>query len=164
MEGFSLTEQSGMKNSAKPVQKSKKRRSRSDKIGRLKYNQQLLKRVLSEVEDVKLMQRTILAGLKGYFRFEQPMVEKIGCVDEVDREILQLLFEAGFSGFLPKDLATKLARFKITRHQISRRILRINRRLEKEFGEHAAEKRGWRWALTGFAAEVWGATEEEITK
>jgi hypothetical protein len=26
------------------------------------------------------------------------------------------------------------------------------------------QKWGWRWALTSFAAEVWGATEEEITK
>jgi hypothetical protein len=39
---------------------------------------------------------------------------------------------------LPKDLALKLERFKVTRHQISRRILRMNKRLEKEFGEHVA--------------------------
>ena len=44
------------------------------------------------------MQRTILDGLKGYFRFEQPMIEKEACIDEVDREILRLLFEAGSPG------------------------------------------------------------------
>ena len=68
----------------------------------------------------------------------------------------RLLFEAGSPGLLPKDLAVKLEQFKITRHQISRRILRMNKRLEKEFGEHVAEKRGWHWALTSFAFEVWG--------
>ena len=73
---------------------------------------------------------------------------------------MHLLFEAGSPGVLPKDLATKLARFKITRHQISRRILRMNKRLEKEFGEHVAEKRGWHWALTRFAMEVWGEAED----
>lgn len=83
-------------------------------------------------------------------------------MDEVDREILQALFEAGSSGVLPQNLAAKLERFKVTRHQISRRILKMmNKRLEKEFGECIAEKRGWHWALTSFAVEVWGETESE---
>ncbi len=150
-----------MENSKKAVQKPKKKRSQSDKIGRLKYNQQLLKRILSEVEEVKLMLRTIFAGLKGSFNFEQSLIERVACTDEVDRELLQLLFEAGSHGLLPKDLAVRLERFKITRHQLSRRILRMNKRLEKEFGERVAEKRGWHWALTAFAFEVWGKTEKE---
>jgi len=32
----------------------------------------------------------------------------------------------------------------------------MNKLLEKEFGAHVAEKRGWRWALTSFAVEAWG--------
>jgi hypothetical protein len=35
-------------------------------------------------------------------------------------------------------------RFKVTRHNMSRRVLRMNKRLEKEFGERVAEKRGMR--------------------
>jgi hypothetical protein len=57
-------------------------------------------------------------------------------------------------------MQAKLERFKVTRHQISRRILRMNKRLEKEFGERIAEKRGWHWALTSFAAETWGDFEK----
>jgi hypothetical protein len=155
---------SDMENSEKPVQNTKKKQSQSDKIGRLKYNQPLLKQTLSEVEDIKLMLRTIFAGLKGSFNFEQTLIERIACLDEVDREILQLLFEAGNSGLLPKDLQLRLERFKVTRHQISRRILRMNKHLEKEFGEHVAEKRGWHWALTSFTAEAWGLSEEETKK
>ncbi len=49
----------------------------------------------------------------------------------------------------------KVERFGIARHQVSRRIVRMNKRLEKEFGECAAEKRVWHWALTNFALEVW---------
>jgi len=37
--------------------------------------------------------------------------------------------------------------------------LRMNRKLEKEIGERLVEKRGWHWALTGFAMEVWGEEE-----
>jgi hypothetical protein len=144
-----------MEESENPVQNQKKKRSQSEKIGRLKYNQQLLKQTLSEIEEVKLMLRTIFAGLKDSFNFEQSLIERIACVDEVDREILRFLYEAGSPGLLPKDLQARLQKFKVTRHQINRRILRMNKRLEKEFGEHIAEKRGWHWALTNFALESW---------
>lgn len=150
---------SDMENAEKAVQKRKKSRSQSDKIGRLKYNQQLLKRTLSEVEEIKLMLRTIFAGLKGSFNFEKSLIERAACKDEVDKEILQVLLEAGSPGLLPKDIAVRLERFKITRYQISRRILRMNKRLKEEFGEHIAEKRGWHWALTSFASEIWNETE-----
>ena len=143
---------------------SKKKRSQSDKIGRLKYNQQLLKQTLVEVEEVKLMLRTIFAGLKDSFNFDQSLIERIACQDEVDRKILRLLFEAGSPGLLRKDLAVKLEEFKVTRHHVSRRILRMNRRLEKEFGESVVGKRGWHWALTGFAFDTWGSTEKDRFK
>ena len=78
-----------METAEKPVQNNKKKRSQSDKIGRLKYNQQLLKQTLAEVEEVKLMLRTIFAGLKDSFNFEQSLIERVVCEDEVDREILQ---------------------------------------------------------------------------
>src|SRR4030067_105265 len=125
MERFSLTEPFGMENSVEPVQKPKKKRSQSDKIGRIKYNQQLLKQTLTEVEEVKLMLRTIFAGLKGSFNFEQSLIERVAGEDEVDKEVLQALFEAGSPGLLPKELASKLEHFKVTRHQISRRIRRM---------------------------------------
>jgi hypothetical protein len=37
----------------------------------------------------------------------------------------------------------------------------MNNRLKKEFGELASEKRGWHWALTSFAVEVWSGTKKE---
>ncbi len=160
MEGFSLTEQSGMENSVEPVQKARRQRSRSDRVGRLKYNQQLLKQTLAEVEEIKLMLRTIFAGLKDSFNFERSLIERIACADTVDREILHFLFEAGSPGLLPSVLAGRFAGFELTRHQVSRRVLRMNRRLEKEFGEQVAEKRGHRWALTGFVLESWGRNVE----
>ena len=120
-----------MEETEKPVQNQKKKRSQSDKIGRLKYNQQLLKQTLAEVEEVKLMLRTIFAGLKGSFNFEQSLIERIACEDEVDREILQLLFEAGSPGLLPKDLQSKLE--KIQSYSPSNK--QKNHKNEQAFGE-----------------------------
>jgi len=136
-----------------------KGRGQAEKVGRLKYNQQLLKRALHDLEEVKLMQRTILAGLKGMFHFEKPMIQEIACVDEVDVLILDYLYEAGGGGMLPKDLAAKLNEFRIRRHQVSRRIVRMNKRLEKEIGEQLVEKHGWHWTLTCFAFQSWGDSE-----
>ncbi len=159
MDAISWSVHFDMETEEKPVQNQKMKRSQSDKIGRLKYNQQLLKQTLEEVEEVKLMLRTIFAGLKGSFNFDQSLIERVACADEVDREILRFLFEAGSPGLLPKDLKTKLESFRVTRHQISRRIVRMNKRLKKEFGEPIAEKRGWHWALTAFANEIWGENQ-----
>jgi hypothetical protein len=35
----------------------------------------------------------------------------------------------------------------------------MNKLLKEEFGEQVAEKRGWHWALTSFAVQVWGESE-----
>src|SRR3989304_3102661 len=110
---------SDMETAENAVQNAKKKRSQSDKIGRLKYNQQLLKQTLAEVGEVKLMLRTIFAGLEGSFNFEKSLIERIACSDEVDQEIIQLLYEAGSPGLLPKYMQAKLERFRVTRHQIS---------------------------------------------
>jgi hypothetical protein len=151
-----------MEINAEAVQTSRKKRPQEAKVGRIKYTLQLIKMIQSDIEEVKLMQRTIFAGLKGLFHFEKPMIQKIACVDEVDVEILEQLFESGSAGLLPKDLAVRLSQFRIGRHQVSRRILRMNKRLVKEFGEQVAEKRGWHWALTSFGFDVWVETEEEM--
>jgi hypothetical protein len=61
--------------------------------------------------------------------------------------------------FIIEGLAVKLERFKVAHHQISRQIIRMNKRLEKEFGEQVAEKRGWHWAMTSFTLQAIGETE-----
>jgi hypothetical protein len=149
-----------MDTSAEPVQTSGKKRLQEVKVGRVKYTLQLVKGIQRDIEEIKLTQRTILAGLKGLFHFEKPMIQKIACADEVDVEILELLYESGSVGMLPKNLAVGLIDFRVRRHQVSRRMLRMNKRLEKEVGERLVEKRGWHWALTSFGFDVWGEIVE----
>jgi hypothetical protein len=139
-----------------------KRRTQAAKTGRIKYTLQVQKRILREVEEIKLMQRTIFAGLKGLFSFDQSLIEKVCCRDEVDGLILQLLYEAGPAGIYPKEVAGRLEGYKVTRHHVRRRLVRMNKRLLNELGHEIAEKRGHRWALTSFAYEIWGETEKEV--
>jgi hypothetical protein len=171
MEWVSWSVHFNMENSVEHVQtveekpeKETKKRSQADKVGKLKYLLQKIYSLERSIDEIKLMQRTILAGLKPNFNFEQPLIEKLACKDDVDREILQVLFEAGAPGMLPKDTAARLADFKVARHHVSRRIIRMNKRLVRELGCPVAEQRGWHWALTGFALEAFRAsTKEEMS-
>lgn len=143
------------------VTKIAKKRSQTEKTGRLKYNQWLLRRVLDRIEHVEQMQRTIFKGLEGMFNFQKLFIQRITCADEVDAEILELLFQSQPDGLFPKNVASRLSQFRLNRFQVLRRIKAMNRRLEKEIGQHVAEKRGHHWALTGFTVDVWNETKEE---
>jgi hypothetical protein len=149
-----------MEVAAEPVETGRKRRLQEAKVDRIKYTLQLIKKIERDIEEVKLMQRTICAGLKGLFNFQKPMIQRVACGDEVDVEILEILHEAGSRGVLPKDVSARLGGYNVRRHQVTRRIQRMNRRLRAEVGEVLVEKRGWHWALTSFGFEVWGQEED----
>jgi hypothetical protein len=159
-----LAEQIKQESEVFPAQSAKKGRSREERIGRLKYNQYLLKRVLAEICEVRETQRIILNGLKGagYFHFDVPLLQKYACEDQIDLEILQLVYEASREGILPKDVAAALPEYSLRHYHVTRRVKRMNKRLECETGEKLFEKRGWKWALTNFAFGIWGETENSI--
>ncbi len=150
-----------VQNVVEKPQKEGKKRSQADKVGKLKYLLQKDRKLDEKLDKIELMLRTLLTGLKPSFSFDQSLIEKLACGDDVDEEILQLLFESGAPGMLPKDLTVKLAAFTVTRHQISRRIVRMNKRLVKKLGSPVAEQRGWHWALTGFALDGFRASSDE---
>ncbi len=159
-----------MEASEKPVQSMpvapqkavKKKRSQADKVGKLKYLLAKDKKLDRDVAEIKLLLRVIFAGLKDSLHFEKSLIEEAACEDEIDKAILQLLFEAGAHGLLPKDIATKLAEFQITRHQVTRRIIRMNKRLAKELDSAVVERRGWCWAMTSFGVDAYKASEKDL--
>ncbi len=148
------------------VQKAEKGRSSEEKIGRIKYNQVLLKRALAEIAEVKGDLRVIRNALEsaGFMRFATPMLEKFAFVDKVDEAIFDLVKTSGDNGMFPKDVAAELAQYDLAYYDVSRRIVRMNKRLHVETGHVLFEKRGHRWALTKFAFDVYGETEEEVTR
>lgn len=141
---------------------AKKRRSQADKVGKLKYLLAKDKKLDRDVAEIKLLLKVIFAGLKDSLHFAKSLIEEAACQDEVDKVILQLLFEAGAPGMLPKDIAAKLAEFKIARHQVTRRIVRMNKRLAKELDSVVVERRGWCWAMTSFGVDAYKASEKDL--
>lgn len=152
--------------SEKDIQKPKKGRSKEEKMGRIKYNQFLLKRVLSEVEELRSEFRVIRNALEnaGLLRFAMPMLQKFAFGDQIDEEIFEWLRVTGSNGMFPKDVATQMSKYNLKYYDVSRRIVRMNKRLILETGgKRLFEKRGHKWALTRYAFDAYGATESEIS-
>lgn len=140
----------------------KRRRDHGERVGRLKYMLEILKRIEARLGSVERRLNRIEQGWVHSLVFDRGYIEESVCRDEVDTEILRVLFEAGSPGVLPKDVAVRLGRYGIRRFQVSRRLLRMNRRLEERIDRAVAEQRGWHWALTSFAFESWGKSTEEV--
>lgn len=167
MEGFSLTEQIKQEFCEETVQrlekglaKARKKRSQSDKIGTNKYTQQLVKRCLVGIEDIKAELRWVRHKLDrlGEADYSSSDIEHFAVEDEVDRTIIQRVREAGAPGVLPKVVATDVNRFNgynLRYYEVSRRILRMNKRLHFETGKFMFEKRGHKWALTNAVFEAY---------
>ncbi len=144
------------------LKKGKKKRSQADKVGKLKYLLAKDKKLDRDVAEIKLLLKVIFAGLKDSLHFEKSLIEEAACQDEIDKAILQLLFEAGSHGMLPKDIAAKLSEFNVARHQVTRRIIRINKWLAKELDSAVVERRGWCWAMTSFGIDAYKASKKDL--
>lgn len=146
-----------METSAEPVQTNEKRRSQSEKVGRLKYIIRLEKEHDRRLDRIECILRTLEKGLRDFLKFEQPYLQQVICRDEVDAAIINELLNVGSEGILPKDIAARLSKYKVGRWHVSRRLERMNKRLKKEVGQNVAERHGWKWAATSFINENWSS-------
>jgi len=134
---------------------SARRRSKAEKVGRLKYIIELLKRLERQISEIDVRTRTLMAGLREWISFEPSYIQKVACEGEVDAEIIACLIQKGVGGLLPSTIASELARYNLKRWDVTRRIQRMNKKLMKEIGQKVAEKRGHQWAPTNFLVDVW---------
>jgi hypothetical protein len=142
--------------SGKAAQKGSVRcRSRAEKVGRLKYIIELLKRLERQISEIDVRTRTLMAGLREWISFEPNYIQKVACEDEVDVEIIMCLIQKGVGGLLPSAIASELSKYGLKRWDVTRRIQRMNKKLMKEVGQKVAEKRGHQWAPTGFLIDIW---------
>jgi hypothetical protein len=174
MEWIVLTEQNeqpleenSVQTVEKVVEKAQKKRSESDKYGINRYNQLLLKRSLDAIEDIRGELRWMRHKLDrlGEADYSKEDVEHFAVLDAVDKEIIQRLLEVGAIGALPKDVAAEVNRrggYGLRYYEVSRRLVRLNKKLHFETGKLLFEKRGHRWALTKFALEVYGSIDEGL--
>jgi len=140
--GEEVIVQSVHENSKVAQKGSVRRRSRAEKVGRLKYIIELIKHLERKIEQVDLRTRTLMAGLREWISFEPSYIQKVACEDEVDVEIITCLMQKGVGGLLPSAIATELGEYDLKRWDVTRRIQRMNKKLTKELGQKVAEKRG----------------------
>jgi len=140
----------------KPAQKKRKRRrTRAEKVGRLKYIIQRLGRLEQKIDEIDLRTRTMMAGLREWMSFKPSYVQKVACQDGVDAEIVERLLQADDWGVLPSVIANDLSSYGLKRWDVTRRIQRMNKKLKRELGKLVAEKKGHRWASSNFRRNAW---------
>jgi len=88
--------------------------------------------------------RMLAAGLRELFILGEDYVSMVACQDEIDVALLSALREAGSTGSQSGELAAQL---DIDHRDVSRRIQRMNKRMEQEIGENIIERHGHKWKL-----------------
>jgi len=140
----------------------KKRRTPEEKYGKYKWIKTLVNRNSRELREIKRMLRGLSLGLSHLMDFDSEYLFKMICRDSRDEIILDVLHECGPAGLSPKEIHFKVRRYGLKYHHITRRIKRMNKRMENEIGERVADKVGWNWALSDFMLRNWSAKTNEI--
>ena len=138
-----------------------KRRSQADKIGKHKYEIQRMNRIDAKLERIEQMQRIIVQGLSGYFKFDRPVIETVCCESDMDRAVVSAVYESG-AGILAKEIVPLLKNYRLEKHKILRIVNRVNRNCDDAFGKPLIEKQGKKWAFTDFGFEIWGKTKKDL--
>ena len=141
-------------------------RAPEDKYGRYRYNIILTKELLEEVRglrrDFERHDRKMTRAHRYDTGLEPGEIQDVVAKDSSDQAILEVLREAGAEGKLPKDIWQDVRRHGLKYHHITRRIKRMNRRLQEHFDENVAEKIGARWRLSPFMRDNWLAKMNEV--
>jgi hypothetical protein len=138
-------------------------------VGRQKLHEIKTNKVFLQNERILEQLRWIRVRLEriGEADFSVDDIEGFAVHDEVDREIVQRVKEAGTSGVLPKNVAAEVnlrGNFNLKYYDVSRRILRMNKRLRFETEKCLFEKRGHGWALTKFGFESYDEPTDALSK
>lgn len=147
---------------AESSQKRGRKRAPWEKWGKMRYIYRHIRQMEKALDRVEKRQRIILDALGQLTIPSKDFLTLVACKDEVDIEILNVLYDAGPRGLYPVVIAEKLGEYGLSRFNVTYRIRRMNKGLKTELDQLVAEKRGWRWALTKTVYEIWNATKEEI--
>jgi len=140
--GFAM--EKGLESVQSGSEKTLKRRSEEEKVGRRKWIIRTLKRMEDRQKRIDRRTRMLAAGLRELFILGEDYVSMVACQDEIDVAILSALREAGATGRQSGELAAQL---DINHRDVSRRIHRMNKRMEQEIGEDIIKKQGHKWKL-----------------
>jgi hypothetical protein len=143
------------------------RRSPWDKEGKFRYLNRKLDAVRRETRQgfrhVEKQLRIILNCLAPFLEIDSDYLISVVCRDEGDRALLHYLRSKGSVGITPTGAcgAEELERFLFKPFHVTRRIQRMNKRLEEDIGKSVAASYNRRWVITRFAQRAFNATKEE---
>jgi len=147
---------------AKAASNVKRRRSPEQKYGKYKWIRMLIRRNSREIREIKRMLRGLSLGLSHLMDFDSDYLVNVVCRDSRDRAILDVLRAAGSDGLPPKKIHARVRRYGLKYHHITRRVKRMNKRMQSEIGERVADKVGRSWALSDFMLRNWSVKTKEI--
>jgi septal ring factor EnvC (AmiA/AmiB activator) len=146
-----------------------KGRSQMQKVGKFRYLNRKVDRLAEEVKKLRSEQearfRILFNALRPLFaEVDSDFILDVVCRDEGDVALLDHLRSKGNQGITPTEAsaAKELRRFKFKPYHITRRIQRMNSRLQRELGKHVAESYARRWVLTAFVERAFGLGEEDL--
>ena len=139
----------------------KEKRSPEQKYGKYKWMRTLINRNSAEVREIKRMLRGLTRGLSYMLKFDSTDLVRIACKDSRDEILLDLLVAAGTEGLWVKTIYGQMRRYGLKYHHVTRRIKRMNRRMQSEIGRDVAVKVGRKWALSLFMLENYPFLEGE---
>lgn len=140
--GFAMEKR--LKSAQNGSEKPQKMPSKEEKVGRGKWIVRTLKRMEDRQKRIDRRTRMLAAGLRELFILGEDYVSMVACQDNIDKAILVALREAGATGRQSGELAVQL---DIDHRDVSRRIQRMNKRMEQEIGENIIKKYGHKWKL-----------------
>jgi hypothetical protein len=146
------------------------RRSPWDKEGKFRYLNRKLDAVRRETRQgfrhVEKQLRIILNCLAPFLEIDSDYLVSVVCRDEGDRALLHYLRSKGSIGITPTEAcgAEELERFRFKPFHITRRIQRMNRRLEEDIGKPVAASYNRRWVITRFIHQAFNATNEKTNR
>jgi len=123
---------------------ARKTRSPEEKVGGRNWIIRPLRRMEDRQKRIDRRTRMLSAGLRELFILGEDYFSMVACQDEIDVAILSALRMAGAAGRQSGELTAQL---DIDHRNISRRIHRMNKRMEQEIGENIIEKHGYDWKL-----------------
>jgi len=144
--------------------KIKRRRTPEQKYGKYKWLNILVRRNAEEIREIKRMLRGLTLGLRHLMDVDSQYLVDIACSDSRDQAILDILRAAGSEGLSPKEIHARVKGCGLKYHHITRRIKRMNKRMQNEIGERVADKVGRNWALSDFMLRNWSAKTAELTE
>jgi len=125
-------------------EKARKQGSQEERIRRRWWTIRTLKEHDVLLKRIDRRTRMLMAGLRELLILGEDYVSMVACQDETDVALLNALREAGATGRQSGELAEIL---NINHRHVSRRIHRMNKKMEQEIGENIIEKHGHKWKM-----------------